>query len=60
MFLVSQGEGRKGDLSYFIEEAVRAYLLEQAVEQAKIATGTMQEDEINTLIDEAVQWARNS
>lgn len=57
MFLVSQGEGRKGDLSYFIEEAVRAYLLEQAVEQAKIATGTMQEDEINTLIG-GLFWIR--
>ncbi len=27
MFIAAQGGGRKGDLSRFIEEAVRAYLL---------------------------------
>ena len=58
MFLASRGGGRKGDLSRFIEEAVRAYLFEQAVEQAKAATTDMDEAELNDLIDEAVQWAR--
>ncbi|WAW97593.1 ribbon-helix-helix domain-containing protein (plasmid) [Xanthomonas citri pv. malvacearum] len=38
MFIAAQGGGRKGDLSRFIEEAVRAYLFERAVEQAKVAT----------------------
>jgi hypothetical protein len=32
LFLAAQGGGRKGDLSRFIEEAVRADLLERAVE----------------------------
>lgn len=58
MFLVAQGGGRKGDLSRFIEEAVRAYLFERAAEQAKAATAGMTETELNDLIDEAVQWAR--
>lgn len=58
MFLAAQGGGRKGDLSRFIEEAVRAYLLERAVEQAKTAASGMGEAELNDLIDEAVQWAR--
>jgi hypothetical protein len=58
MFIAAQGGGRKGDLSRFIEEAVRAYLFEQAVEQAKAATADMGEVELNDLIDEAVQWAR--
>ena len=40
------------------EEAVRAYLFERAVEQAKAATAGMGEAELNDLIDEAVQWAR--
>ncbi|KSK90289.1 methionine repressor-like protein, partial [Pseudomonas aeruginosa] len=35
MFLASQGGGRKGDLSRFIEEAVRAHILELSAEQAK-------------------------
>ncbi|MDD2407510.1 MAG: ribbon-helix-helix domain-containing protein [Tepidiphilus sp.] len=58
MFLAARGGGRKGDLSRFIEEAVRAYLLERAVEQAKAAASGMGEAELNELIDEAVQWAR--
>ncbi|KAG0184709.1 hypothetical protein DFQ28_010666 [Apophysomyces sp. BC1034] len=37
MFLASQGGGRKGDLSRFIEEAVRTYIFERAVEDAKAA-----------------------
>ena len=58
MFLAAQGGGRKGDLSRFIEEAVRSYLLEKAVEQAKLAATRMGETELTDLIDEAVQWAR--
>jgi hypothetical protein len=58
MFIAAQGGGRKGDLSRFIEEAVRAYLLEQAVDQAKRAAAGMSETELTDLIDEAVQWVR--
>lgn len=58
MFLAAQGGGRKGDLSRFIEEAVRSYILERAVEQAKAAASGMSETEVTDLIDEAVQWAR--
>lgn len=57
MFVAAQGRGRKGDLSRFIEEAVRAYLLEQAVHQAKAAAAGMSETELTDLINEAVQWA---
>ncbi|MDZ4728838.1 MAG: ribbon-helix-helix domain-containing protein [Xanthomonadales bacterium] len=58
MFIAAQGGGRKGDLSRFIEEAVRAYLLEQAVDQAKAAAAGMSGTELTELIDEAVQYAR--
>ncbi|MFN7571523.1 MAG: ribbon-helix-helix domain-containing protein [Betaproteobacteria bacterium] len=58
MFIAAQGGGRRGDLSRFIEEAVRAYLLERAADQAKTAAAGMGEAELNDLIDEAVQWAR--
>ncbi|MEI2415560.1 ribbon-helix-helix domain-containing protein [Orrella sp. JC864] len=58
MFIAAQGGGRKGDLSRFIEAAVRAYLMEQAVNQAKSAAASMDEAELTDLIDEAVQWAR--
>lgn len=61
MFLAAQGGGRKGDLSRFIEEAVRAHLFERAVDQAKAATKAtgLGEEEVSALIDEAVQWARD-
>ena len=58
MFITAQGGGRKGDLSRFIEEAVRSYLLEKAVGQAKAAALGMDESALTDLIDEAVQWAR--
>jgi hypothetical protein len=60
MFIAANGGGRKGDLSRFIEEAVRAYLLDKAVGQAKAAASSMNETELSDLIDEAVQWARHS
>ena len=44
----------------FIEEAVRAYLFERAVEQAKASAGSLGERELNDLIEEAVDWARAS
>ena len=58
MVIAAQGGGRKGDLSRFIEEAVRSYLLEKAVEQAKNAASGMEESALTDLIDEAVHWAR--
>ena len=58
MFIAAQGGGRKGDLSRFIEEAVRAHILELAVDQAKAASSGLGEAELTELIDEAVQWAR--
>jgi hypothetical protein len=59
IFLASQGGGRKGDLSRFIEEAVRAHILELTAEQAKSANINVSETELATIVEEAVQWARN-
>jgi hypothetical protein len=58
MFLASQGGGRKGDLSRFIEEAVRAHILELSAEQAKTANAQLSETEVVDAIDEALAWAR--
>ena len=60
MFITAQGGGCKGDLSRFIEEAVRAYLLGRAVDQAKTSAAGMSETEVTDLIEEAVQWARGT
>ena len=58
MFLASQGGGRKGDLSRFIEEAVRAHILELSAAQAKIANANVSEENMASMVDEALQWAR--
>ena len=59
MFLASQGGGRKGDLSRFVEEAVRAHILELSAEQAKIANANVSEEDVTSMVDEALQWAHN-
>ena len=59
LFLASQGGGRKGDLSRFIEEAVRAHILELTAEQVKATNAGLNENEIDTMVDEAVKWASN-
>lgn len=58
MYLAGQGGGRKGDLSRFIEEAVRAHILELSAEQAKAANVNVSEADLTTIVAEAVQWAR--
>jgi len=58
LFLASQGGGRKGDLSRFIEEAVRAHILELTAEQAKAANAHIDEADLSAMVDEALSWAR--
>ncbi len=58
MFLASQGGGRKGGLSRFIEEAVQAHILELSAEQVKNANANVSEEELALMVDEALQWAR--
>lgn len=57
MFLANQGGERKGDLSRFIEEAVRAHMPELSAEEAKAANGAVSERDIDAMVDEALSWA---
>lgn len=57
VYLASKG-ARKGDLSRFIEEAVRAHLFDLAAKQAKEANADISEDDLASIIKEAVDWAR--
>ena len=58
LFLASRGGGRKGDLSRFIEEAVKAHILELTAEQAKAANTDIGEGDLNAMVEEALQWSR--
>lgn len=57
LFLASRGGSRKGDLSRFIEEAVRARIMELTALQAKSTNTGVSEGELDAIIDEAVRWA---
>lgn len=59
MYLAGQGGGRKGDLSRFIEEAVRAHILELSAEQAKAANADVNEADLTSIVAEAVEWSRS-
>lgn len=59
MFLASQGGGRKGDLSRFVEEAVRAHILELSAEDAKAANAGVSEADLEAMVNEALDWTRS-
>ena len=56
-FLGSQGM-RKGDLSKFIEEAVRWRIFHQTVRETRAAFADVSSDELQKLIDESVEEVR--
>jgi len=60
MFLAGQGAGRKGDLSKFIEQAVRAHILELTAEQTKLSNANISEADLATVVAEALHWARKN
>jgi hypothetical protein len=59
-FLASQGRGRKGELSRFVEDAVRARIFELEVAQAKAENRDVPQHVIEAAIDEALEWARRA
>lgn len=58
LFLASQGRRRKGDLSRFVQEAVRSHILKLSANQAKVNNANVGEDELTATVVEAVNWAR--
>jgi hypothetical protein len=57
-FLASRGGGRKGDLSKFVEEAVKARIFQLRVGQIKAANAGIDGDELQSAVDEAVREVR--
>jgi hypothetical protein len=56
-FLAHHGS-RKGDLSKFVEEAVRWRVLDKVVQAAKVQNAQASPEELESAIDEAVQAVR--
>jgi hypothetical protein len=59
IFMANQGGGRKGDLSRFVEQAVRTQILEVTAEQAKASNDKITEDDLTAIVLEAVERAKN-
>ncbi len=57
VYLAARGL-KKGDLSKFVEEAVREQLFRNALVETRAANRDLSEDEAMELADEAVSWAR--
>ncbi|MDQ2802174.1 MAG: ribbon-helix-helix domain-containing protein [Pseudomonadota bacterium] len=58
-FLAQRGM-KKGDLSKFIEDAVRWRVLDQTVAEARAAFADLPPDELQAMIDEAVTTVRQA
>lgn len=56
-FLAQRGY-KKGDLSKFIEDAVRRQIFEQTVTETKARNANVPVEEIDTAIDEALAFVR--
>jgi DNA-directed RNA polymerase subunit E'/Rpb7 len=56
--LASEGRARKGELSRFVEDAVRARIIEVEAEAVKRANAGRTEAEIANAVEEALEWAR--
>ncbi|MBP9726024.1 MAG: ribbon-helix-helix domain-containing protein [Gammaproteobacteria bacterium] len=59
MFLASNNSGKKGDLSKFVEEAVRSRIFYLTAQQAKANNTEITETDLQAIVDEAISWARS-
>lgn len=51
---------KKGDLSEFVNDAVRREVFDRVVRDIKERNADVDQDELIKLIDEAVEWARTN
>ena len=56
--LANEGGGKKGDLSHFVEEAVKKHIFDTAARAAKEHNKDMDPEELDAMIDESLAWAR--
>jgi hypothetical protein len=56
--LASEGRGKKGGLSQFVEEAVSKHIFDTAARAAKEQNANVDPDELDAAIEESLAWAR--
>jgi hypothetical protein len=57
-FLAGEGGGRKGDLSRFVEDAVKERIFKLSATRAKAENRKYSQKETEQAVDEALAWAR--
>jgi hypothetical protein len=57
-FLASEGGGKKGDLSRFVEEAVKERIYDLTAQAIKRENASRTPEEIDEIVEEALAWAR--
>ncbi len=60
VFLASRGQGRKGDLSRFIEDAVRERVFNETAHAVKEQNLEATPEEIESAVAEALDWSRKT
>ena len=59
-FLAHAGRGKKGDLSRFVEDAVKKTIFELTAQQIKEQNASLPLDEIEAIVEESLAWARQN
>jgi hypothetical protein len=57
-FFVSEGGGKKGDLSRFVEEAVNERIYDLTAQAIKQENASRTPEEIDEIVEKALAWAR--
>lgn len=57
-FLAYEGGGKKGDLSRFVEEAVKKHIFDAALKAAREHNKDVDPIEMDRIIAESLAWAR--
>jgi hypothetical protein len=57
-FLADEGGGKKGDLSRFVEEAVKKHIFDLTLKAVRDQNANMDPAELDAVIEESLAWAR--
>jgi phosphoserine phosphatase len=57
--LASEGRAKKGELSRFVEEAVKKRIFDTALQAVREHNKDVELDEIERIVEESLAWARS-
>ncbi|MDE3149647.1 MAG: methionine repressor-like protein [Acidobacteriota bacterium] len=57
-FLAREGRGKKGELSRFVEDAVKKTVFEMTAQEVKKRNASVPLEEIEAIVEESLAWTR--